>query len=464
MMTKKILLLHGNRQTGQLLLGRLDPFRKRLGKELEVELIAPDAPFELAFDSQKGEKGNSLQLTWWERHETIYQGLEETLDLFKSPSWNDDDIIGIMGFSQGARLLHLLLILRQNQATTNNSDIPTSPLLPCLKFVILVSGYDAPLPDNFPWQEPGRIALPSLHVFGENDSLILPEQSKTLMDKYIRPHAHSHRGSHFVPTKKPDVDIYMDFIRASLIPPQQEDLIVGAIIDEEAATMQAEEVQSLMAMFPDEIIVKSGFEEDSAGDFRFQYPIRYHVKMNATDPDESSLWPIHPLTIQVTYPITYPLETVPHFQLIHQNTNFEFPSNRADKVLRILHDTSQLELGMPSVLSGVYNVQAYLDRAPMEDDKDLHRIHLLAQKFSNRCINDNGREQQRSIGHSNGYIVPSPPKMIAERNREGLEIAEQILKKEQFTKNVSPASRNAKSDGGSWNYVIGLIGKPSAGK
>jgi hypothetical protein len=100
----------------------------------------------------------------------------------------------------------------------------------------------------------------------------------------------------------------------------------------------------------------------------------------------------------------------------------------------------------------------------MEDDKDLHRIHLLAQKFSNRCINDNGREQQRSIGHSNGYIVPSPPKMIAERNREGLEIAEQILKKEQFTKNVSPASRNAKSDGGSWNYVIGLIGKPSAGK
>ena len=457
-MAKKILLLHGSRQTGQLLLGRLDRFRRRLLAELDLEFVAPDAPFEISSrDSQASEDGDSLQLTWWELHENNYRGLEETLDRFKSPTWNNDEFVGIMGFSQGARLLHLLLLLRQNQATTT--------LLPSLKFAILVSGYDAPLPENLPIDDPGRISLPSLHIFGQSDPLILPEQSKALMEKYTQPQVYSHPGRHFVPVKKPDIDNYLGFIRGSLIPLRQEEVGVMfcTIVDDETAAMQADEVQSLLAMFPDEVTVISEFNQNCNGDFRFQYPIRYHVKIEAADLDEKSLWPIHPLTIQVSYPDTYPLEAVPDFELIHRNTNIEFPSSRADKVLSILRETSQLELGMPSILSGIYGVKAFLDEPAMEDERDLHQIPTLTSENLNQIMDD-----EHASGPTDkvyGCIETSPPDLIDERNREGLEIAERILKEEKSKQIVASSSRNViKSDGGSWNYVIGLIGKPSAGK
>jgi len=460
-MTKKILLLHGNRQTGQVLLGRLDRFRRKLLEELEIEFKAPDAPFEVPGD------GEAVQFTWWELHENTYSGLEEALKLFDSPTWNDDDIIGIMGFSQGARLLHLLLLMRNS---------PTSTLLPGLKFAILASGYDAPLPDNLCISATERIELPSLHIFGENDTLILPEQSKALMEKYWNPIEHSHPGRHFIPAKKSDVEIYIEFIRSTLIPSRQhnEGSKTEVVVDDENAIMQSDEVQVLLAMFPDDIMVKSEFQLDGDGEFRFQYPIRYHVNMRATDPDERSSWPIHPLTIQVTYPMAYPSQAIPEYRLIHQNTNFEFPSGRADMVLRILHDTSQLELGMPSVLSGIYGVKAYLDETPNDNvegsreepqqwkKKDMHHFPSLLSTPEKLHNNDNGREHEPpEIG---GFIAPSIPELVSSRNREGLEIAERILKESEQKNTYSVTSRSNKSDGGSWNYVIGLIGKPSAGK
>jgi hypothetical protein len=240
--------------------------------------------------------------------------------------------------------------------------------------------------------------------------------------------------------------------------------MINTIIDEETATLQADEVQSLLAMFPDEVTVVSEFIQNYNGDFRFHYPIRYRVKIEATDPDENSLWPIHPLTIKVSYPDTYPLEAVPDFELMHRNTNMEFPSSRAAKVLSILRETSQLELGMPSVLSGIYGVRAFLDEPAMEDERDLHQIPTLTPANLNQIIDDG--HARGSTGDVYGCIDTSPPDLIDARNREGLEIAGRILKEEKSKWVVASSSRNAtrKSDGGSWNYVIGLIGKPSAGK
>jgi len=41
----KILVLHGNRQTGELLKGRLAKLQKAVTKEFRWEFVAPDAPF-----------------------------------------------------------------------------------------------------------------------------------------------------------------------------------------------------------------------------------------------------------------------------------------------------------------------------------------------------------------------------------------------------------------------------------
>jgi hypothetical protein len=51
--------------------------------------------------------------------------------------WDADTFVGIMGFSQGARLAHLTTICHEQQPET---------FFPGLKFVVMVAGYEAPLP------------------------------------------------------------------------------------------------------------------------------------------------------------------------------------------------------------------------------------------------------------------------------------------------------------------------------
>ncbi|KAL3794590.1 hypothetical protein HJC23_008046 [Cyclotella cryptica] len=43
-MRHKILVLHGNRQTGDLLLHRMDKLHKAIRREFQWEMVAPDAP------------------------------------------------------------------------------------------------------------------------------------------------------------------------------------------------------------------------------------------------------------------------------------------------------------------------------------------------------------------------------------------------------------------------------------
>eukprot|EP00980_Cylindrotheca_fusiformis_P016996 scaffold5168_cov73-Cylindrotheca_fusiformis.AAC.3 len=105
-MVKRVLLLHGNRQTGQLLLGRLERMQKRLSKECNddvdgMDLVVPDAPFPHPEDDKLR--------TWWHRVDNAYEGLEESLEILKGLQNDHDDVVGIMGFSQGARLAHLVV-------------------------------------------------------------------------------------------------------------------------------------------------------------------------------------------------------------------------------------------------------------------------------------------------------------------------------------------------------------------
>ena len=113
-----LLVLHGNQQTGQLLLGRIERLTKRLKKEFEIETIAPDAPHLLVDnDSNTNDNNNRHLRTWWNRDEkNNYVGLEDSLDVIyqtvlglkKEERKKKRKIIGILGFSQGARFAHLL--------------------------------------------------------------------------------------------------------------------------------------------------------------------------------------------------------------------------------------------------------------------------------------------------------------------------------------------------------------------
>ena len=126
---RKILVLHGDRQTGGLLLGRLSSLKRKLlksqqeqqqhrrrnhdsktGKRLssfpsshlnnQIELVAPDGPYpsihnddglvsegKISSSPGKGAGENNLMRTWWHRVGNEYGGLEDSIQMLHDV-WN----------------------------------------------------------------------------------------------------------------------------------------------------------------------------------------------------------------------------------------------------------------------------------------------------------------------------------------------------------------------------------------
>jgi len=310
---KSILLLHGNRQTGQLLLGRIEKLKKAMLREegLGWEILAPDAPHLFRDGDEDGadceevdeiESRNNFnhnesnnhndpsewQKTWWHRKHNTYHGLEESISRIQQ-IWNDKnrEFVAIMGFSQGSRLAHILAVIN---VVTNGVAFPG------LRYVVHASGYgDVPMPDNFlPYLEEQwghqfdfggadsndvKIQIPSLHVMGERDLLIPLSSSKALMELYQETarHAHIHPGGHHVPVKANDIQHYVQFFKGQLksIPADTSTASSNSEIDvntttnkerhaaidrttineppdEEHAQAQIDEVSALAQIFPGE--------------------------------------------------------------------------------------------------------------------------------------------------------------------------------------------------------------------
>jgi predicted esterase len=473
-----LLVLHGNRQTGQLLLGRLDKLQRRVLKEFQLDCVAPDAPLLHPEDA-------NLR-TWWNREENFYQGLQQSLETLKSSEQlKDRQVVGILGFSQGARLAHLIALLHTQDRQT---------WFPTLKFVIIAAGYDAPIPDGFPSIPASKILLDSLHVWGMADPLISPDQSQAVTTFYESPETHVHDGKHYVPMKAPDVEIFVNFIRKSLgvknddnsaskaqietatpahvqaspatispsVPAVSPPQISQQVPDEETAIMQQEEVQALEAIFPDELILKSSKKEKNCEEV-YDHPIVYHFKLLPSEDVDiaETNWPSRPLTLEATYPYNYPNEKIPIFRLIHENNIYEFPSARMEILMKTIKDCANGELGMPSVLSCIYAARDYLDAPPSVTEATSAPSGVEGKEAdeSNDATNNNA-EQALSTTTA---LKTSTPEQINVCNLEGLNIAEEILRRppstSQTTVNVSSNKK-----GGSLTYTIGLVGKPSAGK
>eukprot|EP00980_Cylindrotheca_fusiformis_P016994 scaffold5168_cov73-Cylindrotheca_fusiformis.AAC.1 len=188
---------------------------------------------------------------------------------------------------------------------------------PKLAFTIFFSGYDAPIPDNFSLTNSSveKITLPSLHVWGRGDKLVTPNQSPALTEYYMEPSTLIHDGNHYVPTKAPQIQEYISFIRKALLEAEQSNqdnmpqpidnssTQIGSqqqqqqLPDEETTAMQEEEIQALEAIFFEEIEIQST-----------TFPMRY--RMNN--------WPPRLLTLDISYPFDYPLQSGPSFRLINE--------------------------------------------------------------------------------------------------------------------------------------------------
>ena len=479
---KKILVLHGNRQTGTLFLGRIERLRKKLLNQCHIDLVAIDAPFRYSDD------GDDEMRTWWHRDPitNVSTGVAESMQLVQA-HWEaaletERPFIGLLGFSQGARLAHLLTMRHALQ-----------PTLFCkgLQLVIQVAGYEAPWPEEFLESVYDSMSLlkdgtffspiPSLHVWGERDQLITPEQSSTVAELYyLHPSIHIHDGGHHMPMRAADVQAYINFIRthcdnrsSSTVPSVdaavEESVDTPNVVpDEECAMQQRDEVEALQAIYPDEFhLISVCATDESDGTVQYQYPISYAIDLIPTD-DERDHWPPHPIRVQITYPSTYPNE-VPMFKLLHENNGVQFTSSASSACLQAMLDAATEELGMPCIMSCLYAIRDCLTRNPITKSQ----VEALEPVAQDDAMEDDSVSIDAGVSAST--IPPASKERILDCNRQGLDIAERILSSRAWSPPTSELSGSDMSNGsdsnsymvgkgGSWSFTIGLVGKPSAGK
>ena len=499
-MRKKILLLHGSRQMGELLLGRMDKLRKRLDKRHNIELVPITAPFVHPDDADMRQ--------WWDREGDSYRGLlEESIPLIQE-HWTED-FIGILGFSQGARLAHLCCLAHSHQPDT---------FLPGLQCAILVAGYEAPLPPDFeqvytvPTDDSHHrltpCTVPTLHVYGLADQLITTADSRALLQYYRNPRIHEHEGGHHVPMRAASIQEYESFIQSVTVDARTDEKVdyrtdntkstngdkeakrnsQDANVsepepDEETRQLQQDEVEALTAIFPDEIHLisrrKSGCteaveednntsgEDDGTMDNDYEFPICYRIDLKPVDDDAEGLWPPHPIAIQVQYPFNYPQETLPTFKLIHDNNVMQFSTAQAEALVNVMIDAGREEEGMPCVMSCIYAAREFFESGAVGDVVSMTPTTPAPVQQEETTLAKDDPIDSKVTGESSspGLIQSSTREAIHECNLQGLSIAESVLQQMGSLLAKGDADGDfVHGKGGHWIYTIGLVGKPSAGE
>lgn len=499
---RSIIVLHGSRQTGDLLLGRMDKLRKRLAKAGYV-LVAPTAPF--------GRPENDDLRDWWIRHDNDYQGfLQQSLPLLQQ-TWQEAEFtpIGFLGFSQGARLAHLLTVLHERQPARYFSG---------LQLTIMVAGYVAPSPDGMdehcPPPPPAgvspstpKLRTRSLHVWGTADQLITAAQSQALAALYASAATEIHDGGHHVPMRAANVRAYVDFVEQAVA--EAAAVENGRAVspnhteqpqpDEETKQTQQDEVEAMEAIFPDEFQLLSSKTINDDDEVQYDFPIQYQIALPPTD---EGVWPPRPLTLRIRYPPTYPHDgRGPELDWIHENNVMEFSTAQREACAAAMKDAMQAEEGMPCVYSCYAAAKDFFESGVMAELV----VHTTASSEPTKAADqednlddDIDGEANESLRDGEATIHQRLPPCSPERarlcNQQGLEISASILKHLGTVKvgedrnndnvhvngNVLTTTTTAAADpnhrasdqavaanqlkGGHWTYTIGLVGKPSAGK
>ncbi|KAG7309764.1 hypothetical protein JYU34_004263 [Plutella xylostella] len=201
----KILAFHGYRQNGAVFRGKIGSFRKAVNKYAQLTFIS--APHRVVNDDGTGDEDSR---SWWfNAEDNTFSGkclggpalgFEDTLRLIENTVKEHGPFHGFMGFSQGACLVGILAAMQQK------GYLPYT-----FKFAIFSSGFrSGSLVHKGFYDE--DIDLPSLHVYGESDSIIPKEMSESLITLFKNPVVAEHSGGHYVACSGSIKDAYLDFL------------------------------------------------------------------------------------------------------------------------------------------------------------------------------------------------------------------------------------------------------------
>ncbi|KAK6737877.1 hypothetical protein RB195_020153 [Necator americanus] len=204
--TKKlrILCLHGYRQNDVLFREKTGSLRKQFKKYADFEFIC--APLVPNVDSE--DRGD-VRGWWFSREDnqfssrdicSIATGFEQSVSIVRDYVHSNGPFDGILGFSQGASMTHLLLAMEQL------GEISLG-----FRFAIFFSSFLS-LSSVHNSYTSLRLNIPSLHIYGTGDQVVAYTNSEKLKAMFCDCVSIVHDGGHFIPTMSKHKDVFIKFL------------------------------------------------------------------------------------------------------------------------------------------------------------------------------------------------------------------------------------------------------------
>ncbi|KJH47300.1 serine hydrolase [Dictyocaulus viviparus] len=204
----RILCLHGYRQNSVLFREKTGSLRKQLRKYAEFEFIS--APLVTNSTSEVREDARG----WWFSREDndfsskdvccIATGFEKSVSFICKYVCDYGPFDGILGFSQGASMAHLLLVMEKR------GEIHLG-----IRFAILFSGFLS-LSSVHSRYTSITCDIPTLHIYGTGDQIVLSTVSEKLMTMFSDNTVIVHKGGHYIPSLTEYKNVFITFLNRFL--------------------------------------------------------------------------------------------------------------------------------------------------------------------------------------------------------------------------------------------------------
>ncbi|EDO38112.1 predicted protein [Nematostella vectensis] len=204
----KILCIHGYRQSASSCKDKLGAFRKSL-KKLPLEFVYITAPNKIPKTITGEEAGpDNDEYGWWfSKPDDSYdplsptelcKGFDSSIDLIHKTFKEQGPFDGVFAFSQGACLASILCAMKDQGLLD-------------FRFAILVAAFKSRSATHSNYYS-DIISCPTLHVYGDTDSVIPKENSEDLVKCFANPMTLNHTGGHFVPAASQQKKVYLEFL------------------------------------------------------------------------------------------------------------------------------------------------------------------------------------------------------------------------------------------------------------
>lgn len=428
----------GSQQTKEIFRSRLGRLPRKL-KNI-AELVYVDGPFELPL-----RKGDDVATrSWWKYGDDDEEASFEKSIQFLLDQWKEKGPFdGILGFSMGASMACAMA--------------SRSELFSGLDFIVVAGATFK----DFLFAKNSKVeSVDSLHIFGSKDRLVPPEVSKKVASKFCqkRVQIFEHEQGHCFPSRAEALKIVVDFLQE-----KQNKAIAGApdtdssqleqavnhsqyrCASDDVAQDQADEIEAMESIYPNITVLNERPAKlgDPCG----------HILVPLTCENELLN---NQISLELSFPDSYP-NVLPEISLRHALSAIDFSSAAQKLLLRSIHEELSGLEGMPCSFSAVTAAESFLSD-PSNYSKvgeEVNELHISDEE-------DDENTQKNAVWSE--FSVEEEKLMVEKATEEAcLEIARRKYHADTHGVRIKDAGQPAMGKGVK-KFVVGLVGKPSAGK